>query len=1553
MTTGTGHLPEQSLPPLKFRQIFQEELQSFPHDFPGNDRFAAQAWANLTKKVIHLRAFLQASPALAPFKQLGNYGQIFAKRWLKCKPVISHQDLPALAQNASYVTTRIQQILLLANSGATPLPPTQIKFLSGLQGLGSATSQFISAEQSSHRHNVYAAKACNDLLVLLDSAFISQNYAVSIRGGFLELSEKLSMWLCRYDSEQAQEELQFQYALQDDLIGLSFSGGGIRSATFNLGVLQGLADCTKLTFDKTTQRPPGLLGKIHYLSSVSGGGYIAAWLAAWIQRDGTLENVERQLRPNRIDQATANRGPGGNQAVDPEPPPFHHLREFSNYLTPKTGIFSTDSWTLYSLYARNLIAIQSLLVPLLATVIFTVLSVAWFDVNFLKPSHAWYWFPSVFIPLALSSAFVACRLNRLRPPETTEPSEPLKPGSRIAQLILPLILLAHFISVGTFPGVVLGSVGTIYMAFVLYMLLFVPYIPPAQKHAPLASKNQTLTKSGIAQHATTRKNGSGLGRRFLDFGKRCLNNARTWFNGVKNKCLDIGKKVAHRIEEKIFESIQQKWLQTSGEKRLRNFVQQWSQVEAQKSVFLVMFLFVIAAASLTGFLASLIGCPAYETFEDPLSFLDRSPDGCHLVSSLTMCINRIIVYSRVSPLVASTLLNMAICAFARLLFHVHSLYLVRPHWREKKWDNLQHDLRWIFSGIVSGITSGGLLTLFEYNLIAVDPDPIRLAIFGPPLLLLVFALGEVMALAVLSAQEQPGVREWFAAMGGKILMAAGSWAAIFGLILSAPLVFARLQANSAALGSTLLWIASSVLSAKTAYRSKADGNRFSILDVIIRLGPPLFLIGLFLSAAAGAAALIQFTGTDEPYSSLMSFRRLLDLSVVNAIPQNATWLISFTCLISSASGVVYTLKKEYLSNKRQDTESTKTWTAAISFLLASVLFLLIWAENLSIPIPALFAILAMALAFLLGRFVNINLFSLQELYQNRLVRCYLGASRPTANNLDDAIKRPSAPFIIPKSLNELPRTPEPVTGFDEEDDFHLAFLNRKTAPPPANVPPSKKTPTPYDGPFHIFCTTLNLVHGKELAWQERMAESFVFTSLHAGSIGTGFRTIGRPLEENKQYGSGMTLGQVVALSGAAVSPNMGYYTTAPVTALLTIFNLRLGAWLGNPRTPREWLRPGPRMGWLHLLKEVLGFTDAEDQYVYISDGGHFDNLGAYELIRRRCRIVICCDAGADPLGTMHELGMLVRKVRTDFGFRIDINTSALKADKDGFCRSHAAVGRIKYSDRHGIPPGKTEDDVDGYLIYIKPSFTGDEPSDVIDYRTSYPDFPHQTTIDQFFSESQFESYRALGYHAIQKVFLDSVQKTSMPKGDGNNGGGGGNSNSGSTPDMLAITQDVYRRLQLTMNQETVDRYVSLNDDYARLQKELGSSPRLKRLTREIQWLGELLPLAIRDSQRNLLAEHRPRYTELINKKNRYQSSATNETDILAERQFLIQMMALMENAFFALNMVNYSWNTDFGWLQVLRIWRHSSIFNTHWPSFKQEFGKEFRDFLDEFHLENI
>jgi hypothetical protein len=168
-----------------------------------------------------------------------------------------------------------------------------------------------------------------------------------------------------------------------------------------------------------------------------------------------------------------------------------------------------------------------------------------------------------------------------------------------------------------------------------------------------------------------------------------------------------------------------------------------------------------------------------------------------------------------------------------------------------------------------------------------------------------------------------------------------------------------------------------------------------------------------------------------------------------------------------------------------------------------------------------------------------------------------------------------------------------------------------------------------------------------------------------------------------------------------------------------------------------------------LFEELTGNSTDKSKWVYLSDGGHFENLALYEMVVRRCHLIVLSDGGADPKCTFEDLGNAIRKIRTDLGIPIDIAkiTMAPRA-RDGkpVTGEYIAVGAIRYS---AVDQGA----VDGTLIYIKPGVYEGEyfPRDVYNYSQESLAFPHESTGDQFFSESQFESYRALGRHAINEI----------------------------------------------------------------------------------------------------------------------------------------------------------------------------------------------------------
>jgi len=356
---------------------------------------------------------------------------------------------------------------------------------------------------------------------------------------------------------------------------------------------------------------------------------------------------------------------------------------------------------------------------------------------------------------------------------------------------------------------------------------------------------------------------------------------------------------------------------------------------------------------------------------------------------------------------------------------------------------------------------------------------------------------------------------------------------------------------------------------------------------------------------------------------------------------------------------------------------------------------------------------------------EINVFGLNQFYRNRLVRCYLGATRWAPGR----------------------RMPHKFTGFDQQDDLLLSKLRRKR---PDVVEP-KADATPYRGPFPIINCSLNLGGSSDLALHTRHSASFVLTPLRCGADrpAVGYApTGGAPGGDS--FAGGVNLGQAVSVSGAAASPNMGYDTSPIVAFLLTMFNVRLAWWFPNPGKKLWWASWLP-FSLIYLVKETFALADETSYFVNVSDGGHFENLGIYELVRRRCKVIIASDAECDGELAFGSLGRVVRMCQTDFGACIEIDVESIRRQKEsGRSGAHCAVGRITYANGSR-----------GYLIYLKSSMTGDEDVSVEQYHASHADFPHEPTGDQFFAEDQFESYRRLGHHITTMAFRGVERERSV------------------------------------------------------------------------------------------------------------------------------------------------------------------------------------------------
>jgi hypothetical protein len=188
-------------------------------------------------------------------------------------------------------------------------------------------------------------------------------------------------------------------------------------------------------------------------------------------------------------------------------------------------------------------------------------------------------------------------------------------------------------------------------------------------------------------------------------------------------------------------------------------------------------------------------------------------------------------------------------------------------------------------------------------------------------------------------------------------------------------------------------------------------------------------------------------------------------------------------------------------------------------------------------------------------------------------------------------------------------------------------------------------------------------------------------------------------------------------------------------------------------------KSGPSFALIPLLDELLGKTDDTSRWIELTDGGHFENLGLYEMVLRRVKQIIVVDAGADPNCQFEDLGNAVRKIQIDLGVPIEfegapgtIEQADLKMVKGANLNNrYCAVARLRYHCVDSVPAGMTVDEFDGYLVYIKASLRGQEPVDVIQYAKTHEQFPHESTADQFFNEPQFESYRKLGSFILKTI----------------------------------------------------------------------------------------------------------------------------------------------------------------------------------------------------------
>jgi len=221
---------------------------------------------------------------------------------------------------------------------------------------------------------------------------------------------------------------------------------------------------------------------------------------------------------------------------------------------------------------------------------------------------------------------------------------------------------------------------------------------------------------------------------------------------------------------------------------------------------------------------------------------------------------------------------------------------------------------------------------------------------------------------------------------------------------------------------------------------------------------------------------------------------------------------------------------------------------------------------------------------------------------------------------------------------------------------------------------------------------------------------------------------------------------LASMSAAAVAPSLGRMSMGSTNALIAALNLRLGVWMPNPMYTRG-RRAGTHM--YSMFKEILGLYDLSDPNIYVTDGGHWENLALVELIRRKTRIIIAVDASADPPHSFASMLEAVELSLLECGATVKFRSGEMDAMQPaGAPRpvKNWATADITYSD------GTT-----GRLLYVKAQASQAMPLDVLRYSKEDPSFPNYSTANQFLSEAEFVNLAILGRESIIKALTDQTE----------------------------------------------------------------------------------------------------------------------------------------------------------------------------------------------------
>lgn len=430
--------------------------------------------------------------------------------------------------------------------------------------------------------------------------------------------------------------------------------------------------------------------------------------------------------------------------------------------------------------------------------------------------------------------------------------------------------------------------------------------------------------------------------------------------------------------------------------------------------------------------------------------------------------------------------------------------------------------------------------------------------------------------------------------------------------------------------------------------------------------------------------------------------------------------------------------------------------AALALLLVSVWdYGVIWLQWQGVDLPcrytfaasgllqsqcgwlALLLLASGALTAMIGRFPQfLNLSSLQGLYSARLTRAYQGASN--AARFADGDKTLSSA--------------EPL---DSDHIQHADYNANRYAP------------------LHLInvCLNQNVDPAEQLVQRDRKGRPLVvLPAVGADTAALPFAIDGKCYPVRATGASdALTIGEWIGVSGAAAATGSGRRTSAAMALLLGLANVRLGRWW------RSGLNGEAERGLARLFRFLLPtqaylidelgahFYGTRRPLHYLSDGGHFDNTGIYELLRpeRDVKFIVACDCGADPGYRFDDLANLIRLARIDFDIDIEVDeavTNSLSQLRHVFGTAEELTRRRPDSKQCALLLNVFRRDTtragkpDMRIVLIKPMLIAEAPLDVRNYGATNTDFPQQTTGDQFFDEAQWESYRRLGLEIGRRIF---------------------------------------------------------------------------------------------------------------------------------------------------------------------------------------------------------